>query len=130
MKRKVLGNEVSDIAGSKHSVSSGISLHVPARLFSLLALFSSSPSILIDKHDHPPAAPIYLVSRPLFLCPFCSCTRLGHVFLSETVTVAGGIETLFGQVWAYLPNLGQRPQLEAEGRSGSPKTNQGWESQC
>lgn len=81
MKLKVLGNEASDIAGSECSVSLGICLHVPALLFSVLALFSNSPSILVDKHDQPPAAPIYLFSCPLFLCLFCSCTRLSHMFI-------------------------------------------------
>lgn len=115
---KVLGNEASDIAACKCSVSLGISLHVPALLFSLLALFSSSPSILVDKHDHPPAAPTYLFSRPLFLCLFCSCTRLGHMFIPEQ------------SLWLGDRILGQRPQLEAGGRSDSPKTKQGRESQC
>lgn len=42
-------------------------------------------------------------------CLFFSSTRLGHSFIPEPVTVAGGWKTLIGQVWAFLPSLSQGP---------------------
>lgn len=69
--------------------------------------------------------------HPIFSHPtekeylFYSCSRLGHMFIPERVTVVVGWDTLVGQVSAYLPSFGQGPHFNLVGRDDSPKTNQG-----